>query len=145
MPGFAHQRLAACVAGRGESNLQHLQRLQLSTSQITNFHQNHLLEPSWTRIQLVPTLDTAPLRHAGNMCPCHYEAENSNGRVDPQPPNYSGAWLSAININFIDIARDSATILTLQQRPLSLQPLARASTSPWMSCLCLAPPGRALA
>ena len=108
--------------GRGKSNLQRLQRLQLSTSQITNFHQNHLLEPSSTRIQLVPMLDTAPLRHAGNTCSCHYEAENSNGRVDPQPPSYSDAWLSAIraavSINFINVAHDDVIIIPSTAAPL---------------------------
>jgi len=67
-------------------------------------------------------LDTAPLRHAGNTCPCRYEAENSNGRVDPQPPNYSGAWLSAIraavSINFINVAHDDVIIIPSTAAPL---------------------------
>jgi len=121
VPALAHRRLATRRV-RGKSNLQRLQRLQLSTSQITNFHQNHLLEPSWTRIQLVPTLDMAPLRHAGNTCPCHYEAGNPNGRVDPQPPNYQDASLNAIraaiSINFIDVAQVAVTFNPAATVPL---------------------------
>jgi len=148
--GFAHQRRqkiggARNWQGRGKSNLQCLQlsiSLHLSPSFSTpKFARVDPLNPC-TRIQLVPTWNYGFVTTRGQHLCMLWRRPNSKpggGTTATKLFRVQSCTCTtvAVNIKSIDVIQETKPKPSPWRYPIPLQPLARASTTPWPSCLPL--------